>query len=97
MIFFVSCKVFVGCCKHQFDTVDLIDFAGAGVVVDGNDVCFRMLMAKLFDYAFADNVVWQAAKRLCTNDVRRTLMYQFNHLTGEEPSFAGLIAERNNR
>lgn len=56
MTFFVSCKVFVGCCKHQFDTVDLIDFAGAGVVVDGNDVCFRMLMAKLFDYAFADNV-----------------------------------------
>ena len=56
--------------KHKLDSVQLIYLAGARVVVNSNNICFRMPAADLLDHALAYNVVWQAAKGLNTHDVR---------------------------
>ena len=41
---------------------------------------------------FSDDVVRQATERLGADDVRRAAVNQFQHLAGQEPSLAGLIA-----
>ena len=38
--------------KHQLDPVQLVDFAGARVIIDGDDVAVGILTAQLFDHAF---------------------------------------------
>ena len=53
-------------------------------------------MAQFLDNTFANDMVWQAAEWLCTNDVRCTVVDQFHHFTRQEPSFTGLIADGNN-
>lgn len=54
--------VFYSSGKHKLDSVQLIYLAGARVVVNSNNICFRMPAADLLDHALAYNVVWQAAK-----------------------------------
>ena len=54
-----------------------------------------MAGAQFLDDTFSDDVVRQAAERLGADDVRRAVVNQFQHLTGQEPSLAGLIAEGN--
>ena len=89
--------IFNRCRQHQFYPVDLVDFAGTGIVVDGNDVGFRESLAQLLDHAFSYHMIRQACKRLCADDVRRTAVDQFYHLSGEEPALAGLIADGDER
>ena len=57
-------------CQHQFDAVQLIDFAGARVIVDGYDIGPGECFSQWLDHAFSDDVVRQAAKRLGAHDVR---------------------------
>ena len=59
-----------GRCQHEFDPVDLVDRAGTGIVVDGNDIRLRILMADFLDDPLSDNMVRQAAERLCADYVR---------------------------
>ena len=78
--------------EHQFDAVELIDFAGARVVVDGRDVGFGEAFAQRFDHALAGDVIGQAGKWLQTQDVRDARFDEFDHFGGEEPAFAGIVA-----
>lgn len=75
-------KVFLRGREHQFDTVQLVYFAGTGVIVDGNDVGLRVAAAKLFDDTLADNMVRQTAKGLGANDIIDTLVDQLDHFAG---------------
>ena len=52
----------MGRSQHKFDAVQLVDFAGAGVIIDGDDIRLLILTAQLFDDALAHDVVWQAAE-----------------------------------
>ena len=67
--FLLLFQVFLCSGKHQFDTVQLVYFAGARIEVDGYDVGHRILMTQLFDNALTYDVVWQAGKRLTAYDV----------------------------
>ncbi len=52
--------IFNRCRQHQFYPVDLVDFAGTGIVVDGNDVGFRESLAQLLDHAFSYHMIRHA-------------------------------------
>ena len=52
-------------------------------------------MTDLFDHAFSYDMVRQAAKGLCADDVVDSAVDQFQHFTGEEPAFTGLVSKRN--
>ena len=56
--------------QHQLDTVQLVYLAGTRIVVDRYDIGSRITVTQLLDDTFSDNVVWQAGKRLCADDVR---------------------------
>lgn len=75
-------QVLLGGGEHELDAVELVDFAGAGVVVDGYDVGGRICLPEGFDNALAYNVVRQAAEGLGTYDVWYAFLDQFHHLTG---------------
>ena len=96
-LFFICLfQIFVCSGKHQLDPVQLIYLTGAGIIVDGHDVCQRILSAELLDDTFADHVIRQTAEGLCADNVRGTAMYQLQHLSGQEPALTGLIAKRHN-
>lgn len=63
--------------KHQLDPVQLVDFAGARVIIDGDDVAVGILTAQLFDHAFSYYMVGQTAKGLGTYDIGRSRVDQF--------------------
>ena len=50
-------QIFVCRGEHQLDSVELIHFTGAGIVVDGHDIGLRILFADLFDDALTYNVI----------------------------------------
>lgn len=75
-------QIFIGCGQHQFNSVDLVDFAGARVIIDGYDIGARICISQFFDNAFADDVIRQASEWLCAYDVSRSLMNQLNHFSG---------------
>ena len=62
-------QILLCCGKHKLDPVQLIYFAGTWIVVDGNNVGFRMLTANFLDDTFSYDVVRQASKRLDADDV----------------------------
>ena len=78
--------------QEQFQTVGLVNFAGARVVVDGGNAHIRIRFGQRANHALAGHVVRQATERLQANDVARTFMDKVQHIAGEEPAFAGLIA-----
>lgn len=84
--------IFARCGQHQFDSVQLIHFAGAGIVVNGYDVGLRILLAKLLNHAFSDHMVGQASKGLGADDIGRPAVNQLQHFPGEEPALSGLVA-----
>ena len=55
-------QILLCCGKHKLDPVQLIYFAGTWIVVDGNNVGFRMLTANFLDDTFSYDVVRQASK-----------------------------------
>lgn len=61
-LFIVFMQILLCCGKHKFDPVQLIYFAGTWIVVDGNNVGFRMLTANFLDDTFSYDVVRQASK-----------------------------------
>ena len=65
-------QILLGRGKHQLNAVELIDLAGAGIVVDGYDVGKGVAVPQLLDDAFSDHMVGQAGKGLGTYDVGGT-------------------------
>ena len=59
-------QILLGGGEHELDAVELVDFAGAGIVVDGHDVGGRISLPQGFDNALAYDVVRQAAEGLDT-------------------------------
>ena len=86
-------QIFIGGGQHKFNTVDLVDLAGARIVVDGYDIGARICISKFFNNAFSNNMVRQTAKWLRADNIAGSLMNQFNHFTGQKPSFTSLIAD----
>lgn len=75
-------QVFLRRREHQLDPVELVDFACTGVIIDRYDIGKRIALPKLFDNAFADNVVRQTSKGLRTDDIVDAAVDQFDHFTG---------------
>jgi len=78
--------------KHQADTVFLIDLRRRKIVVNRNDVDARMHLRQLADHALAADVVRQAAKRLCADDVLIAVLGKLQHLRRQQPALAHLAA-----
>ncbi len=88
-------EIFICGREHQLDTVQLIYLAGTRIVVDRNNVGFRVKPSKFFDNTFSDHMVWKAGKWLRTDDILCAGFDQLQHLAGQEPSLTGLIAKLN--
>ena len=50
-------QILIGGGQHELDAVQLVDFAGTGVIVDGHDVGQRVLVPQLLDDAFSHHMV----------------------------------------
>ena len=53
-----------------------------------------MSAAEFFDNSLTYNMVWQAGEWLGADNISSTAVNEFEHLTGQEPSFTGLVSER---
>ena len=91
--FHLILEIFLGCRQHQFDPVELVDFAGSGIIVYGNDIGLRMLPAQFFNDTLSDNMVGQTAEGLRADNIGGARMDQLQHFAGQEPAFAGLISQ----
>ena len=90
-------QILLRCGQHQFDAVELVDFAGTGIVIDCHDVGYRIAAAQLFDHAFSYDMVWKAGKWLDTYDIVCPAVDQLQHFSCEKPPFPSLVADRDNR
>ncbi len=52
-----------------------------------------MAVAQLFDDALAHDVVGEAGEGLGADDIGHALVDELEHLAGEEPALAGLVAD----
>ena len=59
--------------QHQFNTVQLVCFTGAWVVIYGNDVGLQDSSFAIHDHTFSYNVVWQAANGWSADNVATTV------------------------
>ena len=75
-------QILLGGGEHELDSVELVDFAGTGIVVDGYDIGGRISLPQGLDNALTYDVVRQAAEGLGTYDVRYAFLDQLHHLTG---------------
>ena len=75
-------QILLGCGEHELDSVELVDFASTGIVVDGHDVRGRICLPQGLDNALTYDVVRQAAEGLGTYDVWYAFLDQLDHLTG---------------
>ena len=75
-------QILLGGGEHELDSVELVDFAGTGIVVDGHDVGGRICLPQGLDNALTYDVVRQAAEGLGTYDVWYAFLDQLDHLTG---------------
>ena len=82
----------LGVGQHEFDPVLLVDPGCAGIIVDGDDVAHGVVVLQLADHPLAHDVVGQAAEGLGADDVAGTGVDQLQHLSGEQPAFAHLVA-----
>ena len=80
-------------CQHQLDSVELIDFRGARVVVDRDNVCLRVTVAQRAEHALSNDVVRQACEWLRADDVRASVFDHVDHLSRQVPAFASLVAK----
>ncbi len=74
----LSLQIFLRRSQHQFNTVQLVYFTGAWVVIYGNDVGLRIVLSQFLDHTFSYNVVWQAAKWLGADNVLTPLWISSN-------------------
>ena len=82
----------LGVGQHQLNPVFLIDFGGAGVVVNGHNIAVRILLFQLADHPLAHNVVGQAAEGLGAYDIAGTGVDELQHFSGEKPALAHFVA-----
>ena len=82
--------------EHQLDTVQLIDLAGAGIVIDGHHIGFWISSAQLLNHALAHHMVRQTAEGLGADNVVGTALNKLHHFSGEEPAFTCLVSDGNN-
>ena len=80
-------------CQHQLDSVELIDFRGARVVVDRDNVCLRVAVAQRAEHTLSNDVVRQACEWLRADDVRTSVFDHVDHLSREVPAFTCLVTE----
>ena len=78
---------------HQLDTIELVRLGGTRIVIDGDDVGFRMQATDLAEHAAAGHMVGQAGERLRADHVRATLFDEFQNLGRQQPAFTGLHAD----
>lgn len=50
--------------EHQLDSVELVDFTRAGIIINSRNICMWKLLLECLDNALSDNVVRQTRKRL---------------------------------
>ena len=62
-------QILLGGSQHKLDTINLVNFTGAWIIIDGNDVGLRIFSSQLFDYAFANHMIRETGKWLCADDV----------------------------
>ena len=67
-------QIFLSSGKHQFDSVQLVNFAGAWIIVDGYNVCCRIFAADFFYNTLTYDMVRQTSERLDTNNIRNISM-----------------------
>lgn len=75
-------QILLGGGEHELDSVELVDFAGTGIVINCHDVGGRICLPQGLDNALTYDVVRQAAEGLGTYDVRYAFLDQLDHLTG---------------
>ena len=94
--FFISFQLHILFCyrQHQFDTVQLVYFTRARIVIHGHHVRVRIHLTELFNYPLPYNVVRQASKGLNANNIRCSMRDQLYHFPGQEPAFAVKVADR---
>ena len=68
-LFIILMQIFLCSGEHQLDSVQLVYFTCTRIIINGNDVCFRMLATNFLDNTFTYDVIWQAAKWLDADDV----------------------------
>ena len=78
-------------CQHQLDSVELIDFRGARIIVDRDNVCLRVAVTQSAEHALSNDVVRQACEWLRADDVRASVFDHVDHLSRQVPAFTRLV------
>ena len=69
-------QILLGGGEHEFDSVELVDFACTWVEINCYDIRLRIASAKFFDNSLTYDMVRQAGEWLCTYDIWRTTVDQ---------------------
>ena len=91
--FFLFVVLHLGGGDHELDAVELIDLAGAGIVIDGDDIGLGVAASDLTEHALAHHVVGQTGEGLAAHDVGHAVLDELDHLSGEQPALPGLVAQ----
>ena len=83
-------------CQHHFYAVFLVDPGCTGIIIDGDNVAFRMDLSDFPNHALAADVVGQTAEGLCAHDVGEALLNQFQHFRRQQPALAHLVTVADN-
>ena len=86
---FALLQILLGGGEHEFDSVELVDFAGTGIVVDGYDVGGRICLPQSLDNALTYHVVRHSAEEMGPDDVRYVFLDRVQHRTGYATSRIG--------
>ncbi len=74
--------------EKKFDSVLLIDFAGTGIVIDGDNINARVLFFYDFHNSLAYDVIRKASEGLRTDDVVDAFVDMLDHFGHKKPSLA---------
>lgn len=80
--------------QHHFDAVDLVDLAGSGVVIKGDDADAGVALFDGFEHAATGDMVGQTGKGLHTDDAVCAAVNKIKNLGCEEPALPCVIAQR---
>ena len=83
--------------QHQLNPIELIHLTGPRIIIDGHNIGERIPLPDLLDHPFSHHMIGQAAEGLTADDIARTAFDQLDHLAGQKPPFAGLIADIDDR
>ena len=74
--------------EHQLEAVLLIDSAGTGIVVYGDDIYVGISFFDGAHHTLAADMIWQAAERLHADNILNTAACQFQHFRSEQPALS---------